>query len=115
MSTPRQDSSAWKRFVLRGTARSAGAYPRSVLLSPELLVVALLVALIALGPVRRLHRLGWPTSWLRTYWIVFVICGIILGEVPSAAKLLVPGLLIAGLLPFVAGGLLGRAARRRDR
>jgi hypothetical protein len=84
-----------------------------VLLSPELLVVALLIALIALPPIRRLQRLGWPTSWLRTYWIVFVICGIILGEVPSSAKLLVPGLLIAGLLPFVAGGLLSRAARRR--
>lgn len=86
-----------------------------MLLSPEFLVVALLVALIALPPIRRLQRLGWPTSWLRTYWIVFVICGIILGEVPSAAKLLVPGLLIAGLLPFVAGGLLSRAARRRGR
>jgi hypothetical protein len=86
-----------------------------VLLSPELLVVALLVALIALGPVRRLQRLGWPTSWLRTYWIVFVICGLILGEVPASARLLVPGLLIAGLLPFVAGGLLSRAARRRGR
>ena len=88
-------------------------YPQLVLLSPEFLVVGLLVALIALPPVRRLQRLGWPASWLRTYWIVFVICGLILGEVPSSAKLLVPGLLIAGCLPFVAGGLLSRAARRR--
>lgn len=84
-----------------------------MLLSPEFLVVGLLVALIALPPIRRLQRLGWPTSWLRTYWIVFVVCGLILGEVPSSAKLLVPGLLIAGFLPFVAGGLLSRAARRR--
>jgi hypothetical protein len=86
-----------------------------VLLSPAFLVVAILAALIALAPVRRLQRLGWPASWLRTYWIVFVICGVILGEVPSSAKLLVPGLLVAGLLPFVAGGPLSRAARRRGR
>jgi hypothetical protein len=86
-----------------------------VLLSPAFLVVAILAALIALAPVRRLQRLGWPASWLRTYWIVFVICGVILGEVPSSAKLLVPGLLVAGLLPYVAGGPLSRAARRRGR
>jgi hypothetical protein len=86
-----------------------------MLIGPEILIVALLIALIALAPVRRLQRLGWPTSWLRTYWIVFVVCGLILGEVPSSARLLVPGLLIAGGLPYVAGGLLSRAARRRDR
>ncbi len=86
-----------------------------MLLSPAFLVVAILAALIALAPVRRLQRLGWPASWLRTYWIVFVICGVILGEVPSSAKLLVPGLLVAGLLPYVAGGPLSRAARRRGR
>ena len=86
-----------------------------MLLSPAFLVVAILAALIALAPVRRLQRLGWPASWLRTYWIVFVICGVILGEVPTSAKLLVPGLLVAGLLPFVAGGPLSRAARRRGR
>ncbi len=86
-----------------------------MLLSPAFLVVAILAALIALAPVRRLQRLGWPASWLRTYWVVFVICGVILGEVPTSAKLLVPGLLVAGLLPFVAGGPLSRAARRRGR
>lgn len=86
-----------------------------MLLSPAFLVVAILAALIALAPVRRLQRLGWPASWLRTYWVVFVICGVILGEVPTSAKLLVPGLLVAGLLPFVVGGPLSRAARRRGR
>jgi hypothetical protein len=84
-----------------------------VLLSPEFLVVVLLVSLVALVPVRRLQLLGWPASWLRTYWIVLIVCGLILGEVPSSARLLVPALLIAGILPYVAGGLLSRAARRR--
>jgi len=86
-----------------------------VLLSPEFLLVAILVALIALGPTRRLQQLGWPTSWLRTYWSILFVSGLILGEVPSSARLLVPGLLVAGLLPFVAGGLLSRLARRRGR
>jgi hypothetical protein len=84
-----------------------------VLLSPEFLVVALLVSLVALAPVRKLQQLGWPASWLRTYWIVLVVCCLILGEVPSSARLLLPALLIAGLLPYVAGGLLTRVARRR--
>ena len=86
-----------------------------MLLSPEFLLVAILVALIALGPTRKLQQLGWPTSWLRTYWSILFVCGLILGEVPSSARLLVPGLLIAGVLPYVAGGLLSRAARRRGR
>jgi hypothetical protein len=93
----------------------AGPYPDDVLLSPEFLVIVLLVALLALAPVRRLHLLGWPASWLRTYWIGLLLGGLILGEVPSTAKLLVPALLVAGILPYVAGGLLGRAARRRGR
>lgn len=84
-----------------------------MLISPEFLVVAIFVALIALVPTRKLQTLGWPTSWLRTYWLVLVICGLILGEVPSSARLLVPGLLIAGVLPYLAGGLLSRFARRR--
>ncbi len=86
-----------------------------MLLSPGFLFVAILVALIALVPVRRLQQLGWPVSWLRTYWIGLVVGGLILGEVPSTAKLLVPALLVAAILPYVAGGLLGRAARRRGR
>ncbi len=97
------------------TSGLPGPYPHQVLISPELLVVALLVALIALAPTRRLQLLGWPASWLRTYWVVFVAGGLILGAVPSSARLLVPALLVAGILPYVAGGLLGRAARRRGR
>jgi hypothetical protein len=42
-----------------------------------------------------------------------VVCGLILGEVPASARVLLPGLLIAGILPYVAGGLLTRFARRR--
>jgi hypothetical protein len=94
---------------------TARAYSLDVILSPEFLVVAILVALIALVPTRKLQALGWPTSWLRTYWVVFVICGLILGEVPSSARLLVPALLIAGVVPYLAGGLLSRFARRRGR
>ena len=86
-----------------------------MLLSPGFLFVAILVALIALVPVRRLQLLGWPPSWLRTYWIGLVVGGLILGEAPSTAKLLVPALLVAAILPYVAGGLLGRAARGRGR
>lgn len=87
----------------------------AVLLSPEFLLVAMLVALIALVPTRRLQQLGWPTSWLRTYWVLLFACGLILGEVPTSARLLVPALLIAGVLPYVAGGILSRFARRRGR
>jgi hypothetical protein len=95
--------------------RGSSPYPEAVLLSPEFLLVAMLVALIALVPTRRLQQISWPASWLRTYWVVLVVCGLILGEVPSSARLLVPGLLIAGVLPYLVPGLLSRFARRRGR
>lgn len=99
----------------RWVGTAPGPYPDDVLLSPEFLIIVLLVALLALVPVRRLQQLGWPVGWLRTYWIGLVVGGLILGEVPSTAKLLVPALLVAAILPYVVGGLLGRAARRRGR
>ncbi len=72
-------------------------------MSPALLLTFLVAGLLALLPVWRLHRAGWPPSWLATAWIVFVL-GIFVGvRFPGPFRLLLPILILLYVAPFVAG------------
>ena len=72
-------------------------------MSPALLLTFLVAGLLALLPVWRLHRAGWPSSWLATAWIVFVL-GIFVGvRFPGPFRLLLPILILLYVAPFVAG------------
>ena len=72
-------------------------------MSPALLLTFLVAGLLALLPVWRLHRAGWPSTWLATAWIVFVL-GIFVGvRFPGPFRLLLPILILLYVAPFVAG------------
>lgn len=68
-----------------------------------LLLTFLVAGLLALLPVWRLHRAGWPRRWLATAWIVYAL-GIFVGvRFPGAFRLLLPILVLLYVAPFVAG------------
>lgn len=72
-------------------------------MSPALLLTFLVAGLLALLPVWRLHRAGWPSSWLAAAWFVFTL-GIIVGiRFPGPFRLLLPILILLFVAPFVAG------------
>jgi hypothetical protein len=68
-----------------------------------LLLTFLVAGLLALLPVWRLHRAGWPRRWLATAWIVYAL-GIFVGvRFPGAFRLVLPILVLLYVAPFVAG------------
>jgi hypothetical protein len=68
-----------------------------------LLLTFLVAGLLALLPVWRLHRAGWPRRWLATSWIVYAL-GIFVGvRFPGAFRLVLPILVLLYVAPFVAG------------
>lgn len=70
--------------------------------SPALLALVLFASLLAMVPVWRLHRAGWSRGTLFTCWLLYAI-GIVVGlRVPSAARILLPVLVIGFVAPFVA-------------
>ena len=72
-------------------------------MSPVLLLLALVAGLLALLPVWRLRRAGWPPRTLFTAWALYSL-GILAGmRFPGAFSLLLPILIVAYLAPFVAG------------
>lgn len=72
-------------------------------MSPALLLTFLVAGLLALLPVWRLHRAGWPSSWLAAAWFVFAL-GIFVGvRFPGPFRLLLPILILLYVAPFVAG------------
>lgn len=72
-------------------------------MSPAVLLTFLVAGLLALLPVWRLHRAGWPTSWLACAWIVYAL-GIFIGvRFPGPFRLLLPILILLYVAPFVAG------------
>ncbi len=87
-------------------------------MSPALLLTFLVAGLLALLPVWRLHRAGWPTSWLACAWTVFAL-GIFIGvRFPGPFRLLLPILILLYVAPFVAGPerlarVLGRRRPKR--
>ncbi len=77
----------------------------------------LLVMLAALIPVRRLSVAGWSAGALFTAWVVYAV-GLFVGlRLPGLARFVLPVMIIAFVLPFVAGPerlarLLGRRRAR---
>jgi hypothetical protein len=72
-------------------------------MSPALLLFALIAGLLALLPVWRLHRAGWPSRTLLTAWVAYSF-GIFVGmRFPGPFRLLIPVIIVAYVAPFVAG------------
>ena len=71
--------------------------------SPALLLVLLIAALLALLPVWRLHVAGWRPGVLVTAWLVYAVSIVLVLRVPGPARFLLPILVLAFVAPFVAG------------
>jgi len=78
------------------------AYDREAM-SPGLLILFLVAALVALVPVWRLHVAGWRPGWLLAAWLVYLTGIVMLVRVPVALRFMVPILVLAYVAPFVAG------------
>ncbi|MHB8891609.1 MAG: hypothetical protein ACYC65_06140 [Candidatus Limnocylindrales bacterium] len=72
-------------------------------MQPALLLTFLVAGLLALLPVWRLHRAGWPSSWLATAWVVFALGILVAVRFPGPFRLLLPILVLLYVAPFVAG------------
>jgi hypothetical protein len=86
-------------------------------MSPELLFLFILSALVAMLPVRRLHEAGWSSGSLFTAWLLYAL-GLFLGmRNPALARFLVPVVAVAFAAPFLAGprrlAAFGRLFRAR--
>ncbi len=83
-------------------------------MQPALLLTFLVAGLLALLPVWRLYRAGWPSRSLTTAWIIYAL-GIFVGvRFPGPFRLLLPILILLYVAPFVAGPeRLARALRGR--
>jgi hypothetical protein len=89
-----------------------GPYDRRVI-PPLVIGLALLVALVALPPARRLQLAGLEPRLIGSYTTLLWIGGMLVVLAPGATRWLVPILLIAWLGPFVvAPERLGRVMRR---
>ena len=72
-------------------------------MSPALLAMLLLVMLAALLPVRRLSAAGWSAGALFTAWVIYAL-GLFVGlRLPGLARFVLPVMILAFVLPFVAG------------
>lgn len=72
-------------------------------MSPAILLTFLVAGLLALLPVWRLHRAGWPAGTLFSAWVAYAI-GIFVGvRIPTASRFLLPIVVLAFVAPFVAG------------
>ena len=71
-------------------------------MQPALLLTFLVAGLLALLPVWRLHRAGWPSSWLATAWVVFALGILVAVRFPGPFRLLLPILVLLYVAPFVA-------------
>jgi hypothetical protein len=72
-------------------------------MSPVFLLTFLIAGILALLPVWRLHRAGWPVRSLLSAWIMYT-AGIFLAvRFSAAARWLIPILVLAFVAPFVAG------------
>lgn len=83
-------------------ARRRTAYHRRAM-SPLLLVIVLVAALIALIPVWRLRAAGWRPRWLIAAWLLYAVTIFLLIRLPGPTRFLLPILVLAYVAPFVAG------------
>lgn len=74
------------------------------MLSPALLALLLVLALLALLPARHLHLAGWSGRAVLAYYLILLALALSAIELRPAARFLVPILLIAYLAPFVTTG-----------
>ncbi|HEY3334719.1 MAG TPA: hypothetical protein VGK16_05715 [Candidatus Limnocylindrales bacterium] len=72
-------------------------------MSPVLLLIVLVAALIGLIPVWRLRVAGWPQRWLATAWVLYAGAIFLAVRAPIATRFLLPILVLAYVAPFVAG------------
>lgn len=85
-------------------------------MSPLLIALLLFAMFVALIPVRRLAAAGWSAGSLFTTW-TFYSLGLFAGlRFPGLASFVLPVLVVAFVLPFVAGPeRLARLLGRRQR
>lgn len=69
--------------------------------APWLLALALVIALLALIPARRLQLAGVSSRAIGLYTLALWLLGMTLAVRPAGARILVPFLLVAYLAPFV--------------
>jgi hypothetical protein len=72
-------------------------------MSPLLLVIVVVAALIAMIPVWRLRVAGWPRRWLVVAWLLYAVGIFVAVRAPAASRFLLPILVLAYVAPFVAG------------
>jgi hypothetical protein len=72
-------------------------------MSPLLLLIVLVAALIAMIPVWRLRAAGWPRRWLFVAWLLYGVGIFAAVRAPAASRFLLPILVLAYVAPFVAG------------
>ncbi len=72
-------------------------------MSAVLLLIGLVAGLLALLPVWRLHRAGWPVRHLVTAWVLYSLGIFAAMRFPGTLRLLVPIIIVAYVAPFVAG------------
>jgi hypothetical protein len=70
--------------------------------APWLLALALVIALLALIPARRLQLAGVSSRAIGLYALVLWVLGMTLAVRPAGARVLIPFLLVAYIAPFVA-------------
>jgi hypothetical protein len=70
-------------------------------LSPGLLAVLLVTALLALFPARRLHLSGYPTIVVGAYFGLLWLLGILIALGPGRSRLFLPLILVLYLVPFL--------------
>ena len=72
-------------------------------MSPLLLLIVLVAALVGLIPVWRLRAAGWPQRWLVIAWVGYSAAIFLAVRAPVATRFLLPILVLAYVAPFVAG------------
>ena len=86
-----------------------------MVLSPLLLGIALVLALIVLLPARRLHLAGVSGRIIGLYALCVWALAFFLAVRPLAARFLIPILVIAWVAPFIAAGERVSSLARRIR
>jgi hypothetical protein len=100
--------------------RRRSTYHLRVVLSPALLAIGFVLALIVLLPARRLHLGGVPERWIGLYVVFVWALAFFLAVRPVAARFLIPILIVAWVAPFIVApervsGLVRRARGPRDK
>lgn len=82
--------------------------------TPLTFLVLLVAGLLALLPAWRLRATGWSASMLASTWLILAVLTFVAIRVPGPGRILLPILVLAYLIPFVAGPeRLVRVLRRR--